>query len=80
MVLYKQGVYSHINFEANRDVPLSWVTFLQEILRHGSCFLQKETLNIGPLFWLSPIFQFSHGENSKNGKICKWYQERGLYG
>ena len=47
--------------------------FLQEILTHGSRFLPKKSLNMGPIFWLSPNFRFSHGENPENCKICeKW--------
>ena len=33
LVKYGEG-YSDI--KANRDVPLQWVVFLQEILKHGS--------------------------------------------
>ena len=47
-----RGGYSHI--WPNGDVPLWWVAFLQEILKHGSCFLPKKSLNMGQLFWLSP--------------------------
>ena len=41
------GGYSHI--WPNGDLQL-WVTFLQEILKHGSCFLPKKSLNMGQLF------------------------------
>ena len=37
--LYRGGGYSHI--WPNVDVRRYWVAFLQEILKHGSLFLQK---------------------------------------
>ena len=47
---------------------------LQEILKHGSCFLQKKSLNMGPIFWLMAktpkIVKFV-----KNGPV---FQEKSL--
>ena len=50
--------------KANGDVPLQWVAVLHK----------KKSLNMGPIFWLSQIFEFSHGENPENRKIIcdKW--------
>ena len=50
---------------ANGDVPVEWAAFLQEILKHGSRFYHKKSLNMGP------IFRFSQGEKPENRKICK---------
>ena len=70
--LWKLGG-THI--KANGDVPLYWVTFLQEILKHGSHFLQKKIHNktwVQFSIW-AQIFEFSHGKNPENRKICeKW--------
>ena len=41
------GGYSHV--KAYGDVPPKWVTFSAQILRHGSHFAQKKSLEEGPI-------------------------------
>ena len=51
--------------------------FLQEILKHGSRFLPKKSLNMGQLFWLSPkLRDFRH---AKTQKIAKFLKNRPIF-
>ena len=63
------GGYAHI--KANGDVPLYWVAFLQEVLKHRSCFFTKKSLYMGSIFWLSQNFRVFGWQNPKNLKICE---------
>ena len=52
----RPGGNEYLHIWLNRDGPLYWVAFLQEILKHGSHFLPKKSFDMGKLFWLSPNF------------------------
>ena len=72
------GGYSHI--WPNGDVPPKGNTSLQEILKHGSHFLPKKSLNMGQLFWLSPKLRDFWGfRHVKTPKIVEFLKNRLIF-
>ena len=65
---------------AERECAALRVAFLQEILKHGSRFLPKKSLNMGQLFWLSPklpdFWGFCH---AKTLKIAEFLKNRPIF-
>ena len=61
-----RGGYSHV--KAYGDVPPKWVTFSAKILRHGSHFAQKKSLEEGPI----------SQKSRKNRKISHFEVEKPL--
>ena len=54
--------------------------FLQEILKHGSRFLPKKSINMGQLFWLSPkLRDFQGFRHAKNPKIAEFWKNRPIF-
>ena len=63
------GARGVLTYLAKRGCAALMVAFLQEILKYGSRFLPKKSLNMSQHFWLSPNFRVLAWQNPQNREI-----------
>ena len=77
-VVYARGGGTHILGRTGYAALMG--RFLQEILKHGSHFLPKTSLNMGQLIWLSPKLRDFRGfRMAKTPKIAEFLKNRPIF-